>query len=90
MRRAASFLAAAAIVAVWNTAIPVWAQERVLGIDIAAWQGNLSSGNWTTLHTTDERDFVFIRSSRGGTTGFDHDNDGILTTNADCNGVSTK
>ena len=64
--------------------------QRLLGIDISAWQGNLTTTNWNTLHTTNDRDFVFIRSTRGGTTGFDHDNDGLLTSNADCNGVSTK
>ena len=63
--------------------------QRLLGIDISAWQGNLSTTNWNTLHTTNDRDFVFIRSSRGGTTGFDHDNDGLLTSAANCNGVST-
>ncbi len=48
------------------------AQQRVLGIDVSTYQGNLSSSNWTTLHNTNNRDFVFIRSSRGGTTGEDH------------------
>jgi autotransporter-associated beta strand protein len=68
---------------------PLFAQ-RPLGIDISAWQGNISAGNWNTLHNTNDRDFAFIRSSRGGTTGFDHDNDNLLTTNANCNGVSTR
>ncbi len=51
------------------------AQLRSLGIDVSAWQGNLSSANWNTLHTTNDRDFVFIRSSRGGTTGFYNQSD---------------
>ena len=61
------------------------AQQRVLGIDVSAWQGNLSTANWATLHrpTTqqvsgvygDGRDFVFMRSSRGGTTGYYNQND---------------
>jgi autotransporter-associated beta strand protein len=63
--------------------------QRLLGIDISAWQGNLSTSNWSTLRNTNDRDFVFIRSSRGGTTGFDHNHDNLLTSNANCNGVST-
>ncbi|HET6406595.1 MAG TPA: glycoside hydrolase family 25 protein, partial [Chthoniobacteraceae bacterium] len=59
--------------------------QRVLGIDVSAWQGNLSTTNWATLkRPTDQqvngvlgdgRDFVFIRSSRGGTTGYYNQND---------------
>jgi autotransporter-associated beta strand protein len=71
------------------TPVPAVAQ-RLLGIDISAWQGNITSANWNTLHNTNDRDFVFIRSSRGGTTGFDHDNDNLLTSSANCNGVSTR
>ena len=58
-----------------------WAQ-RVLGLDVSAWQGNLSTTTWATFHRPtnqqvggvfgDGRDFVFLRSSRGGTTGEDH------------------
>src|SRR6185436_15220608 len=54
--------------------------QRALGVDISAWQGNISTANWDTLHRAtnqqvggvfgDGRDFVFIRSSRGGTTGY--------------------
>jgi autotransporter-associated beta strand protein len=44
--------------------------QRVLGIDVSAWQGSLSQATWNGLQDTDDRDFVFIRSSRGGTTGF--------------------
>jgi len=70
------------------------AQGRVLGIDVSAWQANISAGNWATLKRAtneqvggifgDGRDFVFIRSSRGGTTGYynqsDPDNsDGLNT-----------
>lgn len=49
---------------------PAAAQQRVLGIDVSAWQGNLSQTTWNNLHNVNDRDFVFIRSSRGGTTGF--------------------
>src|SRR2546423_13789621 len=54
-------------------------QLRSLGIDVSAWQGNITAANWATLKRAtnqqvsgiygDGRDFVFIRSSRGGTTG---------------------
>jgi autotransporter-associated beta strand protein len=64
---------------------PAWAQQRVLGIDVSAWQGNLSTENWATLKRAtnaqvggvfgDARDFVFIRSSRGGTTGYYNQSD---------------
>ncbi|MEM9353488.1 MAG: glycoside hydrolase family 25 protein [Planctomycetota bacterium] len=46
------------------------AQDRVLGLDLASWQGNISQTTWNNLKTIDNRDFVFLRSSRGGTTGF--------------------
>ena len=46
------------------------AQDRVLGIDVSAWQGNISQTTWNNIHNVEGRDFVFIRSSRGGTTGF--------------------
>jgi autotransporter-associated beta strand protein len=55
---------------------------RSLGIDVSAWQGNISAANWATLKRAtnvqvggifgDGRDFVMIRSTRGGTTGEDH------------------
>src|SRR5215212_26077 len=70
----------------------VGSAQRLLGIDISAFQSNLSAASWTTLHTTNSRDFVFIRSSRGGTTGFDHfqtDTSSLSGVPADCNGVST-
>ena len=56
--------------------------QRSLGIDVSAYQGNLSATAWATLKRAtnaqvggvfgDGRDFVLIRSSRGGTTGEDH------------------
>ncbi len=48
----------------------VQAQQRVLGLDLASWQGNISQTTWNNLKNIDNRDFVFLRSSRGGTTGF--------------------
>ncbi len=66
-------------------AVPAEAQQRVLGIDISYYQGNLTAANWTTLHRPtdqqvggvfgDGRDFVIIRASRGGTTGFYNSSD---------------
>lgn len=83
--------AAAVCATILVAATPAAAQRR-LGIDISAFQGNLSAADWTTLHTTNSRDFVFIRSSRGGTTGFDHhqtDSSSVSEVPANCNGVST-
>ena len=75
-------LAAAVILAF---AGPASGQGRVLGIDISAWQGNISTANWATLKRAtneqvggifgDGRDFVIIRSSRGGTTGYYNQSD---------------
>src|SRR5687767_5974718 len=73
---------------------PALAQGRVLGIDVSAWQTELTTAEWATFKRAtnqqvggvfgDGRDFVFIRSSRGGTTGYynqsDPDNsDGLNT-----------
>src|SRR5438876_5851645 len=49
--------------------------DRVLGLDVSAWQGNISQTTWNNIHTVDNREFVFIRSSRGGTTGYYNQND---------------
>ena len=67
-------LAALLFVIVLLVAIsPAFAQPlRVLGIDVSTYQGDITPANWTTLKTTDSRDFVVVRSSRGGTTGEDH------------------
>ncbi len=56
--------------------------QRLLGLDVSAYQGNISTTSWATFKrpTTqqvggvfgDGRDFVIIRSSRGGTSGEDH------------------
>ncbi len=44
--------------------------QRVLGIDVSAWQGDISQTTWNNIRTNENRRFVFIRSSRGGTTGY--------------------
>lgn len=71
--------------------------QRLLGIDIAAWQdnilavpnGNPNASDWQTLHTTNNRQFAIIRSSRGGTTGFDRDNDNITGSAAFCSATGS-
>jgi len=65
--------------------------QRALGIDVSAWQGNLSTTAWATFQRPtdqqvggvfgDGRDFVFIRASRGGTTGEDHRQGGYAAGN---------
>ena len=42
---------------------------RLLGLDISAWQGNISQTTWNNARTNDNRQFILLRSSRGGTTG---------------------
>ncbi len=75
-----------------GAATPALAQ-RLIGIDVSAWQGNISAANWATLKRAtniqvsgingDGRDFVLIRSSRGGTTGYYDQND-----SANANGLN--
>ena len=74
-------VAIAIVAALLCLATPVSAQ-RILGVDVSAHQSDISTANWATLKRAtnqqvsgvfgDGRDFVFIRSSRGGTTGEDH------------------
>jgi autotransporter-associated beta strand protein len=45
--------------------------NRLLGIDVSAWQGNISQATWNNIRNVENRQFVFVRSSRGGTTGID-------------------
>lgn len=52
------------------------AQTRVLGIDVSAWQGSISQTTWNNIRAVENRQFVFVRSSRGGTTGVDKRNGG--------------
>jgi autotransporter-associated beta strand protein len=49
--------------------------QRVLGLDISAWQGNISQTTWNNIRTNENRQFVILRSSRGGTTGYYNQND---------------
>lgn len=56
-------------------AVPTGNGQRLLGLDVSAWQGNISQATWNNIRNVEGRDFVFIRSSRGGTTGFYNQND---------------
>jgi hypothetical protein len=49
--------------------------QRVLGLDISARQGNISQTTWNNLHNVENRQFMVLRSSRGGTTGYYDQND---------------
>jgi autotransporter-associated beta strand protein len=48
--------------------------QRVLGLDVSRHQGQILQSNWNTAYSDGggNRKFVFIRASRGGTTGYDH------------------
>ncbi len=58
--------------------------QRLLGLDISAWQGNISQTTWNNLRNVENRQFVVLRSSRGGTTGYYDQND-----SANNNGLNT-
>jgi autotransporter-associated beta strand protein len=49
--------------------------QRLLGLDVSAWQGNISQTTWNNIHNVENRQFIIIRSSRGGTTGYYDQND---------------
>ncbi len=53
---------------------PVLAQ-RSHGIDVSAWQGTITQTEWNNLRNVNDQEFVFIRSSRGGTTGYYNQSD---------------
>ena len=90
-----TLLSATAAAALTGAVVPAQAQvQRVLGLDVSAWQGSLPTTSWATFKRPvdqqaggvygDGRDFVIIRSSRGGTTGYydqsDPDNSNGLNT----------
>ncbi|MBP7826158.1 MAG: autotransporter-associated beta strand repeat-containing protein [Verrucomicrobia bacterium] len=55
---------------------PSPAQERILGADISYWNcgssaTGISQNNWNTAFTSGKVKFVWIRATRGGTTGVD-------------------
>ena len=44
--------------------------QRLLGLDISAWQGNISQTTWNNIKNVENRGFIIFRASRGGTTGY--------------------
>jgi len=58
--------------------------QRALGLDISAWQGNISQTTWNNIHNVENRQFIIFRSSRGGTTGYYDQND-----SSNSNGLNT-
>jgi hypothetical protein len=84
-------------IVVWSLIAPLFAEksthaQRLLGLDVSAHQGSITTTEWATLKRPtnqqvggvfgDGRDFVIIRSSRGGTTGYDHRQGGYPSGNA--------
>ncbi len=71
-----AWCATLAAVLVSSAPLPAFAQiQRVLGLDISAWQGSISQTTWNNLHNVENRQFIILRSSRGGTTGYYDQND---------------
>lgn len=69
-------LLAAVPAALIAAAAPASGQQRALGSDISYWNcGSSSAGisqdNWNKAYAAGKREFVFIRATRGGTTGVD-------------------
>ncbi len=69
-------LLAAVPAALIVAAVPASGQQRALGSDISYWNcGSSSTGisqdNWNAAYAAGRREFVFIRATRGGTTGVD-------------------
>lgn len=66
------FAAAAFVLAIPSVSFAQSSGNRLLGLDVSAWQGNISQTTWNNIRIVENRQFVFIRASRGGTTGEDH------------------
>jgi len=67
--------AAGSVVCGLLAASPASAQSagnRILGLDISAHQGIISQTTWDDISNVENRKFVIVRASRGGTTGEDH------------------
>src|SRR2546430_1643165 len=78
VRRSWNWAIATAVSAVLlGASLPAMGQPlRAVGLDISYWNcGSSSSGigqaNFNTGYSSDSRQFVFIRATRGGTTGVD-------------------
>src|SRR5687768_14423429 len=50
-------------------ATPPSTGDRVLGLDVSTFQGSISQATWNNIRNVENRQFVLIRSSGGGTTG---------------------
>ncbi len=74
-------VAAATTLAITSPVLAQSSGNRVLGLDVSAWQGDISQTTWNNMRTIDSRQFVFIRASRGGTTGEDHRQGGYPSNN---------
>src|SRR4029078_1684141 len=89
---------AAMCTAMFVVSTPAVAQ-RLLGLDVSAHQADIPTTEWATLKRPtnqqvggvfgDGRDFVIIRSSRGGTTGYDHRQGGYPSSSPDNNDAFT-
>jgi autotransporter-associated beta strand protein len=66
-----SLVAALVLVSAFLADLNALAQnERLLGLDISAWQGDMSQTTWNDIRNVENRQFAVIRSSRGGSTGY--------------------
>lgn len=75
-RRHRGLAAAVLVLAITVSAQAQSSGNRLLGLDVSAWQGNISQTTWNNLRSVENRQFLFVRSSRGGTTGVDKRNGG--------------
>ncbi len=64
------YVAALSVVGLLTASDAVVAQ-RVLGLDVSYWQSEITQTAWNYAYNSTSRRFVFVRSSRGGTTGLD-------------------
>jgi GH25 family lysozyme M1 (1,4-beta-N-acetylmuramidase) len=62
------FRKASGLVLILVLSLSASGQARTLGVDVSAWQGDISQTRWNTARTNNV-EFTLIRSSRGGTTG---------------------
>src|SRR4051812_34605240 len=61
-------IVAVAVSVIFASAAPAMAQ-RVLGVDVSYWQGEITQQAWNYAYNTNGRQFAFVRATRGGTTG---------------------
>ena len=64
-RRAVLLSAAAAALGMPAVVAAQSAGNRLLGLDVSAWQGNISQTTWNNIRNVENRQFVFVRASRG-------------------------